>query len=172
VDAVQLFRGAFKDLHDELGSTLAETADEDVWWRPNEEMNSVGFLYWHLVRDEDTVINAGIGHGQTLWETTGWAEGTGLGTWQQGTGMQLEEAAGVRYDRQAFDRYAESVWTATDGTLAGLTPEGLDRDVPMGPDLPATSVGNLIATGVLAHGWVHLGEIRYVKGLRGWRYRE
>ncbi len=34
------------------------------------------------------------------------------------------------------------------------------------------SLANLLTTGCLSHGWVHLGEIRQLRGLRGGKFRE
>jgi len=28
-----------------------------LWWRPAEDADHIGFLVWHMLRDEDTVVS-------------------------------------------------------------------------------------------------------------------
>lgn len=41
---------------------LEELTDEDIWWRPNEESNSIGNLVLHLVGNVREWITGGVGN--------------------------------------------------------------------------------------------------------------
>lgn len=171
MDAISLLRLAFAELHNELRLELEEAPDEWLNWQPAPGMNHIGFLFWHLVRDEDWIL-PWISKVEPVWVADGWAQRWGLTALEQGTGFDPERAAQVNVSRDELTDYAERVWQRSDELLANLQPEDLEKDLPAGPDLPAYNTASLLTTGCLNHSWTHLGEIRYIKGLKGWRYRE
>jgi DinB superfamily len=134
-------------------------------------MNHIGFLFWHLVRDEDWIL-PWISKVEPVWITDGWSQRSGLTALEQGTGFDPQRAAQVEVSRVDLIGYADRVWQRSDELLGELAEEDLDRDLPSGPNLPVYNVGSLLTTGCLNHSWSHLGEIRCIKGLKGWRYRE
>ncbi len=132
-------------------------------------MNHIGFLLWHIIRDEDTVLCQAVLRQDELWRSRGWASRMEMDAEEQGTGFDGSLLSTMRYEPQTLAAYASEVWQQTDSALAGLDPERLDEDLAWSS---TWKLSNLITTGCLSHGWVHLGEIRSIRGLRGWRYRE
>lgn len=171
MDSIALLRLAFSELHDELRRELDEAPDDWLNWQPAPGMNHIGFLFWHLVRDEDWIL-PWISKVEPVWVADGWAKRWGLNALEQGTGFEPERAAEIRASREDLTTYSEKVWARSDELLSRLSEADLDRDLPGGGDLPDYNVGSLLTTGCLNHSWTHLGEIRYIKGLKGWRYRE
>jgi DinB superfamily len=162
MEAGELLRLAFGELHAALRDDLGSVGEATLFWQPGEGINHAGFLLWHLLRDEDTVVSRALREAPELWATGGWAGRLGLDEVGQGTGFDARSLASFRYDVDELWRYAAEVWEQTDAALTELCPEAFDD--------PARA--SVLTTGCLAHGWVHLGEIRQLLGLRGWRFRE
>jgi hypothetical protein len=80
--------------------------------------------------------------------------------------MDRARLSTFRYDPAGFSRYAEAVWARTGEELRAMSEGELDE-----PAYDWTA-GRLLTEGCFGHGWEYLGEIRYAKGLRGWRFRE
>lgn len=68
-----------------------------------------------------------------------------------------------------YSTNARAVWSRTDAALAQLAPARLAEPLVWSSEW---KLANLLTTGCLSHGWMHLGEIRQLRGLRGWRFRE
>lgn len=169
MDAPALLRIAFRDLHSELSEDVDGLDDETLFWQPADGQNHIGFLLWHLIRDEDTVFCQAVLQRPELWASGGWASRFDMSVTGQGTGFDAANLATFRYSIENLLRYAEEVWSQTDEALAGLSPSRLEENLPWSADWRLV---NLLTTGSLAHGWMHLGEIRQIRGLRGWRFRE
>jgi hypothetical protein len=168
VDALELLAASFQDLHEALREELPGIPDADYWWQPGPDLNHAGFLAWHIVRDEDTVVSYVAGQPET-WAADGWHARFGMDAKGQGTGMDPARLAAFRYDRNEFMRYAGEVWARTPTLLARLSAEDLEREA--WPESGWT-VARQVVEGCLGHGWLHLGEVRAIRGLRGWRFRE
>lgn len=169
MDAPSLLRLGFSDLHREIREDVADLGDDELFWQPADGQNHIGFLLWHLVRDEDTVLSQAVLSQPELWAAGGWFERFGMDAREQGTGMERERLAEFRYPLPLLLEYADATWARTDRALGTMPPERLDEALPWSTDW---RLANLLLTGCLNHGWVHLGEIRGLRGLRGWRFRE
>jgi hypothetical protein len=168
VNVLELLAASFGHLHEALGADIAEVSEDDLWWQPAEGLNHAGFLFWHIVRDEDDVTSH-VSRERQLWVTERWHERLGMDANEQGTGLASERLETFRYDRAMFMEYAASVWARTGPLIQGLDEGALVRPAWPGSDW---DTARLLVEGCLGHGWEHLGEIRSLKGLRGWRFRE
>jgi hypothetical protein len=169
MDAPTLLRTSFRDLHEELLADVDGLDDETLFWQPAEGQNHIGFLLWHLIRDEDAVICQSVLERDELWSSSGWAARFGMDAKEQGTGMSPSSLGHFRYALGDLLAYADAVWEQTDDALEKLDPQRLEESLSWSNKW---RLANLLTTGRLAHGWVHLGEIRQIRGLRGWRFRE
>lgn len=168
MNAIQLITASFDDLHQALREDLAGIDDEVWWWQPATDANHIGFLAWHIVRDEDTVLSYLAGEPQ-LWLSDRWHERFGMDSKAQGTGFAPASLTATRYLRSELTDYAGAVWARTPRLLETLSESRLEQ--PAWPDSTWTVATQLIE-GCLGHSWLHLGEIRATRGLRGWRFRE
>jgi len=50
---------------------LSGLANEDLNWQPRHDCNSIGWLAWHLTRQQDAQISSLVGEEQ-LWIKDGW----------------------------------------------------------------------------------------------------
>ncbi len=169
MDAQTLLRHAFTDLHQEIRRDLEGLTVDELFWQPAPGQNHIGFLLWHLVRDEDTVMSASVIAREEVWSSAGWAGRFAMDAQEQGTGFDSTQLGSFRYSLSTLFEYADAVWSQTDAELAALPAAHLDEEVVSSGEW---KLANLLTTGCLAHGWVHLGEIRQIRGLQGWRFRE
>jgi len=165
---MQLIREGFEHVQEAVREDLAEVDPDWLFWQPAPQQNHIGFLAWHLVRDEDQVLSH-LAREDRTWKAAGWADRFAMDAKSQGTGLDPAHLETFRYDRAQFLAYAEAVWGQLDRRLGALTEDDLD-----GPAWPGSewNVGRQLIEGLLGHEWLHLGEMRYVMGLRGWRFRE
>jgi hypothetical protein len=64
--------------------------------------------------------------------------------------------------------YAERVGQRTADYLKSIDERRLD--VAPNPARPNWTIGMMLRNFIVSHGWWHLGEIRYIKGLQGMSY--
>lgn len=168
MDTLALLTRSFEDLHQSLEPELWSMDDDDYWWQPGPAISHAGFIAWHIVRDEDDVISHLAGKPQ-LWLADGWHGRFGLPAEGQGTGFDPARLETLRYDRGLLRAYAQAVWAGTATALASLAPSRLAE--PAWPESEWDG-GRLLTEGCLCHAWAHLGEVRVIRGLRGWRAAE
>ena len=127
MDASELLRVALADLHKELLEDIADLDEAALFWQPSAGVNHAGFLFFHVVRDEDTVLSQSVLRQGELWSREGWFERLGMDGREQGTGFDRSALAGFRYSFPAFIEYARAVWRQTDETLSAMDPGRLDE---------------------------------------------
>ncbi len=160
-------RSATKQLHKDLSAAVAGLSDEQLHFRPLEKGNHIAFIIWHCVKTEDLVVNGFLQKKAPVWDAGGWDKKAGADVKGQGTGMPEDQAASIRIgDFDAFQRYMQEAFQATEAYLDGVREEDLDevRDMPF---LGKRSLLQTVGGVVIQHGANHLGEIWYAKGLQG-----
>ena len=81
--------------------------------------------------------------------------------------MTAEEAAKIRLPSSAeVMSYLKLVWQNTEGYLAGLDEAKLTEEIEL-RGLGKRTYEQILGNTLMTHGYSHLGEIWYVKGLQG-----
>lgn len=169
---------AYKHMIDGASSNLrdavASVDDEAFNVRPVANANPINFIYFHVLRHWDRDINvyckqetpeSDAWHRHGLSDALGY-ESLGLGTQGIGTGYGYSdsEVDGLPLDDEGLGRYHEILIAETEAFLADLDPATLDD--------PEDYEGRRFTTGqrlrhLVAHTYLHLGDIEYAKGLLG-----
>jgi uncharacterized damage-inducible protein DinB len=168
MDTIEFIQRQMTSLHRLLDHVVEDLNEEQLHYQHAPGVQTIAFSLWHYVRTEDNIIQFVIQRRPTVWQEGGWPEKFGLDSRAQGTGMTAAEAAALRINSlPAWRRYMREVWAATDRYLSTLTPEQLDtRQVTIKP-VGEMSLANAIGGMCLTHGFRHLGEIEYARGLLG-----
>ncbi len=163
-----ILRSSMRSMHALLDKAVDGMTAEQLNFRPQEGGVSAFFSLWHYVRTEDNIINWVAQQKPTVWLEGGYDQAFGLPRTSQGTGMTVEEANAVQIrDVGKWREYQQGVWAATDAYLAALSPEEFDqRQVTIKP-LGPMSLWDGIYGMCLSHGYRHVGEIEYVRGVQG-----
>lgn len=169
----EFLRAATDEIHQALLTDMTDVPPEWLTWRPAPNVNHIGFLFWHIVRTEDEAIQRRLKQSTAIWEAEKWYEPLGLDPLARGTGFTDEQVGQFDVPLESLLAYAQRVWSSTEEFLRSLTDADLEREFSMqvpGHEPVIYTTGHFIRPVLLSHQWSHLGEIRYVKGLRGWRF--
>jgi len=163
--AIEFIQSAVAELHNAMIDDVKVLTQEHMVWKPAPKANPIGFLFWHFIRTEDIVIQSLQGK-PAIWESEKWDEKTGLDAKLQGTGFQEPEVEKVAAQPLTdLIAYAERVIQSTTEYLKSLNDAKLDDK--RNPDRPRQTIAVMLRSIILAHGWWHLGEIKYIKGMQG-----
>ncbi len=166
--AHSILRSSMASMHALLDKAVEGMTADQLNFRPQEGGVSAFFSLWHYVRTEDNIINWVAQQRPTVWLNGEYNEKFGLPRNSQGTGMTTDEANAVQIqDVAAWHEYQKAVWAATDAYLAAMSPDEFDtRKVTIKP-LGEMSLWDGIYGVGLSHGYRHVGEIEYVRGVQG-----
>ena len=156
-----------------LEEVVKGLSDDDLRWQPRHNCNSIGWIIWHLTRQQDAQIASLTGDEQ-LWTKEEWPvkfhrvgapEDTGFGhTPEQVSAFEPPNV-------QTLLDYHRAVLERTKRYISSLSASDLDRELnePWYQPLPTVGV-RLIS--LLADNLQHVGQMAYVRGLlqgRGWQ---
>lgn len=163
-----ILRSSLKSMHDLLDNAVEGMTAAQFNFRPNQGGVSAFFSLWHYVRTEDNVVNWVAQQRPTVWLDGGYNDIFGLPRNNQGTGMTADEANAVQvHDVARWHEYQQRVWAATDAYLAAMSPAEFEaRKVTIKP-LGEMSLWDGLYGVCLSHGYRHVGEIEYVRGVQG-----
>lgn len=126
---------------------------------------NIAFCLWHYVRTEDNVVQWVFQHRPTVWLEGGWDDKFGLDPKAQGTGFTDDEARAFRVKGAAdFREYMLDVFRKSEEYVASLTAAEASRRVTIKP-LGEMTVLQAVSGMCVTHGYRHLGEIEFAKGL-------
>lgn len=163
-----ILQTSMPSMHALLDKAVEDMTVEQLNFRPREGGVSPFFSLWHYVRTEDNVISWVIQRRPTVWLNGSYDEKLALHRTAQGTGMTKDEAdAVVLRDLEIWRDYQTGVWQATSEYLTSMDPDEFEqRRVTIKP-LPEMSLWGGLYGICLSHGYRHIGEIEYARGIIG-----
>jgi len=163
--AIQFILSTVNGMHQAMINDVKTLSLAQLTWKPAPGANPIGFLYWHTARVEDMAV-AGWQKKVPVWDEDKWYEKLGLDSKAYGGGFQEPDVDKVaRLSADIVLAYVEKVFRNT-----GIYVQGLDEDkldFPPNPERPNVTIGLMLGNYIIGHGWWHLGEIRYIKGMQG-----
>jgi len=168
MDELEIMRRGLDDMHRLLDRAVDGMSAEQFNFRPAEGGVTAFFSLWHYVRTEDNIVNFVAQRKNTVWLDGGYDAVFGLHRTAQGTGMTAAEAAAVRItDVARWAEYQAGVWAATAAYLEALDPAEFEsRRVTIRP-VGEMSLWEGLWGMCLSHGYRHVGEIEFVRGVQG-----
>ena len=149
-----------------LGDSIT---DEQFYYQPTSDSNSIAWLVWHLSRWRDRT--SAIVSGETqIWITEGWSERFGISEERTGLGDTADQVAGFRTERDLVLSYADAAHRTIVDRVFRLTAEQLEEPVEGLPGEPRP--GWKVLAGVIGDSTEHVGQINYLRGMTsglGWR---
>jgi len=145
----------------------------DLDWQPGPDSNSIGWLCWHLAREQDAAISY-VMKDKQLWITEGWYEKfkRPADPLDYGTGHTPEQVAAFRSPpAEIISGYAYAVTERTKQYMLTLTADDLDRVFKVPGMEPSFTVGSWLVN-IMFDSIQHAGQAGYVRGLRqgkGWQ---
>jgi len=156
-----------------LENVLKGLTQDDLDWQPRHDCNSIGWLVWHLTRQQDAQIASLIG-GEQLWVTDRWY--TKFGRQPEpddvGFGHSPEQVSALKSPelRTLLD-YSRAVVERSKEYISSLSENDLDRELNEPWFQPLPTVGIRLVS-ILDDSVLHAGQAAYIRGLRqgkGWQ---
>ncbi len=164
-ELTEYLRRELRAMHGLYDRVTSDLHDEQLNHMPDGGKQNIAFSLWHYVRTEDNGIQFVIQRKPTVWIEGGWDTKFGLDSKSQGTGFTEDEAHKFRFTGIGdFRRYMQDVFARTDAFVGALTSAEAARQVTVKP-LGEMSVLTAISGLCMTHGYRHLGEIEFAKGL-------
>ncbi len=156
-----------------LEHVLDGLTQDDLNWQPRNDCNSIGWLVWHLTRQQDAQIASLIGE-QQLWISNTWYNKFNRPADPEdvGFGHTPEQVSAFKSpDIQTLLDYHRAVLDRSKRYFLTLSKTDLDRELnePMFQPLP--TVGARLIS-IMDDAMLHAGQAAYVRGLRqgkGWQ---
>lgn len=162
MNIAEFIGSALNGLNRSLMRDLQGLSPEHLAYRPASGANSIGYLAWHLLHSQDNVVQGRLQGKPSLWVAEGWHQRLGMAP---ETPAAAEAAHQSAYPMDQLLEYADRVNQASQEWASRVGETELSRITD--PQNPNSSVSWTLQFVVLGHGWWHLGEIRYLKGLQG-----
>ena len=164
-ELIEYMEREIRGMHGLYERVTVDLDDKQINHVPAGGHQNLAFCLWHYVRTEDNAIQFVIQRKPTVWIAGGWAEKFGLDAKSQGTGFTDDEARAFRIHGFAdFRTYMLDVFRHTEEFVKSLSVEEGDRKIVVKP-LGEMSIMNAISGLCMTHGYRHLGEIEFAKGL-------
>jgi uncharacterized damage-inducible protein DinB len=180
--ATTLLQQQTAELNQRLQDSIADVSDAEWRTRAAPNTNLIGFIYWHVARTQDVIVQTLIRGDPELITLEPWARMSGLHSGDNlgiGTGISLAQADAIALaaTRDSMRAYSAAVFTMTCDWLETLTDDELDHR----PDCPANiaaipayqsalwhqiaqafaakSITGILGYYCIAHPYQHLAEI-------------
>ena len=138
---------------------------EQAAWKPAPKANPISFIFWHFMRVEDDIIQGFQGK-PSVWESEKWHAKLGMEAKDSGVGFDETKVGNIAaLPLPKLLEYAHHVVKSVEGYLESLNEVELDR--VHDPNRPRRTIATTLRAFVIAHGWWHDGEIKYLKGMQG-----
>jgi uncharacterized damage-inducible protein DinB len=186
MEAVRLFLFCHDRLHAGVEQALEGLSDEQIRSRPNQQVGSLAWLLWHLVRVEDIAVNRIVADRPQVFTPEEWLPRLNLARRDVGTNMGDDEVAdfSATVDPTGLRAYWAAVRRRTPEVAGALRAEELDAPVdpahlrrvvfdegmfqgyrPPEAAFAARPRGTWLGSHVLTHGLRHQGEMGLIRSL-------
>ena len=156
-----------------LENVLKGLTQDELNWQPRHDCNSIGWLVWHLARQQDDQIASLMGEEQ-LWLKDKWYAKFNRQPDPKdvGFGHTPEQVAAFKSpEAQTLLDYNHAVVERSKKYIRSLSENDLDKELDEPCFQPLPTVGVRLIS-ILNDGIVHAGQAAYIRGLRqgkGWQ---
>ena len=105
-----------------------DLTDEQLYYQPTAETNSIAWLVWHLSRWRDAV-SAPISGEPQIWVSAGWARRCGIPDERTGLGDTPVQVTAFRVERAVLFGYVDAAHQRTVARVAALSPTQLEQSI-------------------------------------------
>jgi hypothetical protein len=158
VDLNQFILALLEAAYRSIKQATDDLTDEQLYYQPTAESNSIAWLVWHLSRWRD-FISATVSGEPQIWVSEGWAQRFGMPGEGTGMGDTPAQVTAFRVERAVLSGYVDA-----------LTPTQLGQPIVShtGEQRPAWRA----LAGMCGDSAQHTGQIAYLRGMvsgYGWR---
>jgi hypothetical protein len=185
MDEASTYLVQIKTMSEFLTSTVSDVPAEVFNQRPGPHLNPIGWNYFHVLRLWDFDLNwivKGQNRDKDAWHRGHYTEQSGYNPDGKGTlglgvgyGYTDDEVDEIALNVDVLTHYQEMLLAETVVYLTNADNDEMRRQAPLvvNPDQTASVASRM--QHVISHPWMHIGEMRYTKGMFGMHdasYRE
>ena len=175
MDHKQFIIDMLNDYRRRVRAATRDLSLDEIHWRPNQDANSIGFIFWHVARVEDRLVTWCIAHSEEIWVRNKWYVEMQLP--QQSTGLGYARSELAQFPKLSIlilSEYFDAVRKNTNEFLASAQLELFDS-VPQRTPFPENSKASdhfktftvdRYFRQLIAEENQHLGQISYLRGLQ------
>ena len=167
MNTIQFIADCLEQTHIRLMATCEGLTAEQMAWRPAPTANNIGFILWHVARNEDSRVTGAAGQQDgfeaDLWVAGRWHESFGQPVTAPDPGDRLGLRSLAIPAPETLLAYAQAVNGRTVRFLESLDDTRLDE--PIGRREPRQTVGGSLRH-MIVHKNNHHGQIDYLRGLQ------
>lgn len=161
------FKGALKsgmtEYLDDLKKAVEGLTEAELRWQATLESNHISWLVWHMARVEDGWINNSLAGGESVWDSAGWAERTGINTERSGYSQTADEVRALPVvPMPDLIEYFDAVRAESFKVIDGLSDDDLLNSFSRGG---RSVTWSWILGHVLAEEAQHLGHVGFIRGM-------
>lgn len=167
MEAKQMVEETLRELEEEIGRAMEGLTSEELAWRPSEQANSIGFIFWHTWRAEDVWVSDFALNQPSVFQRDGWAEKWELPPKDTGYGYTPERLAAFNIPpTDELWEYHGAVRKQSLDHLNSLSPSDFDHK-PTTSNLrrQGYTIGRMYGHLICEIGQ-HVGHIWYLRGLQ------
>lgn len=147
-----------------LKRVLNGLTQNELMWRPSCGCNSIGLIFFHMARAEDSFTNKHRGKPE-LWESGKWYKKLNMAENEIGAHYTVEQVNAFPVPKlDDLMAYYTAVRAQTLEYLSSMTSAGFDKKVtvPYWGEIPVAQIFFI----TVMHTSEHVGEISYLRGLQ------
>ncbi len=137
---------------------------QELAWRPSSGCNSIGLIFFHMARAEDSLIHTRIQSKPEIWKTSNWFQKLNLAENEAGAHYTIEQVNAFSVpERKDLFAYFNDVHAKTREYLASIPASTLDKKITMrSGEVTVAAVFSIL----IGHLSQHIGEMSYLRGLQ------
>ncbi len=163
MDAVNFITQSLRQVQLRLLATCEGLTQEQVLWRPGPTSNNIGWILWHVAREEDRRTSSLRGGPAALWVSEGWHKKFGQPVDAPAPGDRMGLRSLPIPNLSVLTDFAKAAYQQTMDYLATLTADGLD--IAPDPSRPEHTVASALRH-LVTHKNNHHGQIDFIRGLQ------
>ncbi len=162
MDTLKFIADCLTQVQIRLAGTCEGLTPEQLTWRPAPAANNIGFILWHVSRNEDARITE-TGGPPDLWVTGLWHRQFGQPITSPDPGDRLGFRSLAIPSLEVLLAYSEAVHQRSLSFLASLSVDRLEESIQ--PTAAGQSVAGSLRH-LITHKNNHHGQIDYLRGLQ------
>ncbi len=155
----------FDGLERNLKRVVNGLTQAELVWRPACGCNSIGLILFHILRSEDSFVQARLQNKPEVWTTGKWYKKLNVAENESGAHYTVDQVNAFPVPTlEDMMAYYEAVRAEIKEYIKKLTPANFDKKITM-PHFGEMPVAAMISL-VISHSSGHIGEISYLRGLQ------
>ncbi|MBI4330752.1 MAG: DinB family protein [Chloroflexi bacterium] len=148
-----------------LTKILDGLSQQELSWRPASGCNSIGLILFHMLKFEDTFVQARLQGKEAIWTADKWYQKLNMAEAEAGAHYTADQVNAFPVpELKGTLAYFDAVRTRTENYFKGLSSETFGKKIQT-PRFGEVTIAFMVSF-MIGHEQQHVGEISYLRGLQ------